>query len=119
VLVWALVPPSIIFSSQVASYVKIFTPEKSSVNLSSRRSLKRQNTENRRFLFRKVFFETEAKVVPHPLIKVEESAQFINGKLSKNHHKTTKWRIQDTPHTPHQRGPRRDSVQASSSSLLP
>jgi hypothetical protein len=44
VLIWALVAPSRTSSSHTASHVKILMPEKASVNLSSGRSLKHQNT---------------------------------------------------------------------------
>jgi hypothetical protein len=53
-LVWALVAHFSFSSSQVTSYVKIFIPEKSSINLSCGRSLKRQHTYKKVFLFFRV-----------------------------------------------------------------
>jgi hypothetical protein len=53
-LVWSLVAHFSTSSCQVASYVKIIKPKKSLVNLSSVRSLKRQNTQNMYFLSRRV-----------------------------------------------------------------
>jgi hypothetical protein len=53
-LVWSVVAPSHASSSQVYCQVKIGTPEKGTVNLSSKRSLKCQNTQNRYFLFCRV-----------------------------------------------------------------
>jgi hypothetical protein len=52
-LVWAQLAPSHASSSHTASQVKIGTPEKALVK-SSGRSLKRQNTKNRYFLFCRV-----------------------------------------------------------------
>jgi hypothetical protein len=53
-LVWAQVAPSLASSSQVYSQVKIGTPEKSPIYLSSGRSLKHQNTQNRYFMFGRI-----------------------------------------------------------------
>jgi hypothetical protein len=53
-LVWDVVAPSRASSSHVYSQVKIWTPEKASVNLSLGKSLKHQNTQNMYFLFCRV-----------------------------------------------------------------
>jgi hypothetical protein len=54
VLVWPLWPPSLTYYAPEHSLDKILTPEKSQVNLSSGRFLKRQNTQNRVFLLCRV-----------------------------------------------------------------
>jgi hypothetical protein len=54
VLVWPLGPISLTSSSPGGSHDKILMPEKSQVNLSLERFLKRKNTQNRVFLFCRV-----------------------------------------------------------------
>jgi hypothetical protein len=54
VLFWASWPPSLTSCAPDASCDKILMLEKSQANLSSRRSPKRQNTQNRVFLSRRV-----------------------------------------------------------------
>jgi hypothetical protein len=54
VLVWLLGLVSLTSSPPGASYGKILMPEKSQVNLSPGRSLKRKNTQNKVFLFCRV-----------------------------------------------------------------
>jgi hypothetical protein len=49
-----LVAPSCASSSHFVALGKIITPEKTSLRLSSKRSIKRKNTQNRCFLFCKV-----------------------------------------------------------------
>jgi hypothetical protein len=69
--------------------------------------------------WRRFFFETEAKDLPHPLIKKKRS-QLINGKPGEKPSQN-RWatHMLDNPHTTHEGGPRRDRTQASLSSLLP
>jgi hypothetical protein len=71
ILVWALVAHSRASCPQVASHVKIFMPEKSSVNLSSRRSLKHENTQNRCFLLYKVTTKIRGISGKSPLINTK------------------------------------------------
>jgi hypothetical protein len=53
-LVWPLRPISLTYSSLGAYHDKILIPKKFQVNLSSRRFLKRKNTQNRVFLLYRV-----------------------------------------------------------------
>jgi hypothetical protein len=53
-------------------------------------------------------FETEAKDLPHLLIK-KKIIQLISGKSGENHH-NSRMAHKDTPHTPLKRGSRRDST---------
>jgi hypothetical protein len=66
VLGWCLDFVLLTSSPLGASCGKILTPEKSQVNLSPRRSLKRKNTQNRVFLFYRVITEIRGSMEnPH------------------------------------------------------
>jgi hypothetical protein len=63
ILVWPLGLVSLTSSPLVASHGKILTPEKSQVNLSPGRSLKRKNMQNRVFLFCRVITKISCRVI--------------------------------------------------------